>query len=330
MPDWKSEIRRRLASLRLSATREEAIIEDLSQYLDDCYEELLASGATPAEAHRAALAELSGSELLIRELRRGKRNANPEPIIFGANRRRNMISDLWQDLRYGARMLRKQPGFTLIAVLTLALGIGANTAIFSIVNAVLLRPLPYREPERLMILQEHYGAAGFSPSYPNFADWRAQNIAFTSIAAVSQSWSFNFSGAGEPERLQGRLVSAEFFSTLGNKPLFGRDFLPEEDRAGATPAVILSYELWQRRFGNDQGIVGQQLTLNNQRFTVVGITPPHFQFGAQADVSIPIGLSAERFRVRGSDPGADVVARLKPNVSVPQAETEMNMIAARL
>ena len=135
---------------------------------------------------------------------------------------------------------------------------------------------------------------------------------------------------GEPERLQGRLVSAEFFSTLGIKPLLGRDFLAEDDRPGATPAAILSYGFWQRRFGDDPSIIGKQLTLNNQSFTVVGITPPNFQYGVEADVTVPIGLSAERFKPRGADPGIDVVARLKPNVSQQQAETELNVIAARL
>jgi len=244
-----------------------------------------------------------------------------------------MIAALWQDLRFGARMLLKQPGFTLIAVLTLALGIGANTAIFSVVNAVLLRPFAYQAPERLVILRERVSAGspgGFSPSYPNFADWRAQNSVCSSMSAVRTNESFNFTGAGEPERLQGRLVSAEFFSTLGIKPLLGRDFLAEEDRAGATPAVILSYGFWQRRFGGDQSVIGKQLTLNNQSFTVVGITPANFQFGEEADVSVPIGLQAERFRLRGRDPGTDVVARLKPNVSEQQAETELNLIAARL
>jgi putative ABC transport system permease protein len=239
--------------------------------------------------------------------------------------------EMFQDLRYGVRMLRKNPGFTAIAVLTLALGIGANTAIFSVVNAVLLRPFPYKAPERLVTVQERVaGGAGFSPSYPNFADWRIQNTAFDSIAAVRSNESFNFTGAGEPERLQGRIVSAEFFSTLGINPLPGRDFLAEEDRPGATRAVILSYGFWQRRFGADQTIIGKELTLNNQSFTVVGITPANFQFGPEADVSVPIGLSAERFRARGSDPGTDVVARLKPNLSQQQAETELNLIAARL
>ena len=150
------------------------------------------------------------------------------------------METLWQDLRYGSRMLLKQPGFTLIAVLTLAFGIGANTAVFSIVNAVLLRPFPYHAPERLVMVQERYSEGSFSPSYPNFVDWRAQNTAFEAISAVRGNESFNFTGAGEPERLQGRLVSAEFFSLLGVKPLVGRDFLAQEDRPGATPAVILS------------------------------------------------------------------------------------------
>ncbi len=143
--------------------------------------------------------------------------------------------------------------------------------------------------------------------------------------------SFNFTGAGEPERLQGRLVSAEFFSTLGIKPLLGRDFLAEEDRPGATPAVILSYGFWQRRFGADPGIIGKQLTLNNQSFTVVGITPANFQYGLEADVTVPIGLSGGTLQdCAAADPGTDVVARLKPNVSQQQAETELNLIAARL
>jgi putative ABC transport system permease protein len=331
MPDWKAEVRKRLLDLQLAPARENAIVEELAQHLDESYAELLAGGVSEADAYRHVRAELHDGGLLTHGLQCVERSTNPEPIVLGTNRRTNMIAAFWQDLRFGARMLRTQPGFSLIAVLTLALGIGANTAIFSIVNAVLLRPFPYQAPERLVILLERVSAGGgFSPSYPNFVDWRAQNTVLDSIAAVKQNESFNLTGAGEPERLQGRRVSAEFFATLGVKPLVGRDFLPEEDRADAAPAVILSYSLWQRRFGNDPGVIGKQLTLNNQSFSVVGITPPNFQFGAQADVTVPIGLQAERFRLRGRDPGADVVARLKPQVSQQQAETELNLIAARL
>ncbi|HEX4949740.1 MAG TPA: ABC transporter permease [Blastocatellia bacterium] len=332
MPEWKAEIRARLANLHLTPTREAAIVEELAQDLDDCYAELLAGGASHAEAYRQTLAELSEREWLQRELGRVERRAPQDSIVLGTNRRTTIMTNLWQDLHYGVRMLRKQPGFSLIAILTLALGIGANTAIFSIVSAVLLRPFAYQEPERLVNVKERGegGGTGFSPSYPNFVDWRAQNTALTSIAAVRGNESFNFTGTGEPERLQGRIVSSEFLSTLGIKPLMGRDFLPEEDRAGAAPTVILSYGFWQRRFGNDPNIIGKQLTLNLQSYTVVGVTPAHFQYGADADVMVPFGLSTERFKNRGSDPGTDVVARLKPNVSLQQAEADLNLIAARL
>jgi putative ABC transport system permease protein len=331
VPDWKEEIRRRLGNLKLNPTREAAIIEELAQHLADRYADLLSSGAAEAEAHRRTLAELRDGEMLRRELRRADRLCDSESICAGTNRRTNMIAALWQDLRFGARMLLKQPGFTLIAVLTLALGIGANTAIFSIVNAVILRPFPYQAPERLVIIRECGSAGvGFSPSYPNFVDWRAQNTVFDSMSSVRGNESFNFTGAGEPERLQGRIVSAEFFSTLGIKPMLGRDFLAEEDRPGATPAVILSYGFWRRRFGADPSVIGKQLTLNNQSYSVIGITPPDFQYGVEADITVPIGLQAERFRRRGADPGVDVVARLKPNVSPQQSEAGLNMVAARL
>ena len=295
---------------------EQELTEEVLAYLELLTDKKVLEGLEPEQARRAALIELGGVEQVKEQVREVSVGQKLERIL--------------QDLRYGVRMLFKQPGFTLIALLTLSLGIGANTAIFSIVNAVLLRPFPYEAPERLVILLEHYGVGGFSPSYPNFADWRVQSTLFDSIVAVRSNESFNFTGSGEPERLQGRLVSAEFFSTLGIKPLIGRDFLAEEDRPDAAPAAILSYGFWRRRFGDDQTIIGKQLTLNNQSFTVVGIMPANFQFGGQADVTVPIGLQATRFSVRGKDPGTDVLARLKPNVSEQQAQTELNMIAARL
>jgi len=307
----------RLAGFFNKGRREREMAEELESHLRMHIDDNLRAGLDAAEARRQALIKLGGLE----QVKESYRDRGGLPAV----------DTLILDLRYGARMLLKQPGFTLIAVLTLGLGIGANTAIFSIVNAVLLRPFPYQAPERLVIVQERFPAGtGTTVSYPNFVDWRAQNTAFASIAAVRANESFNFTGAGEPERLQGRLVSAEFFFTLGIKPLLGRDFLAEEDRPGATPAVILSYGFWQRRFGADESVVGKQLTLNNQSFTVAGITPANFQFGAEADVSVPIGLSAERFRLRGADPGIGVVARLKPDLSQQQAETELNLIAARL
>jgi putative ABC transport system permease protein len=334
MPNWNHIVREHLAVLRLPPEREIEIVEELALHMDAAYEGALADGLSEAEAEARA-AQGYDWRLMECELSRAERPVTARalrPPLELIERKGGMrMESFIQDLRFGARMLLKQPGFTSIAVLTLALGIGANTAIFSIVNAVLLRPFPYKEPERLVVVQERENAgAGFSPSYPNFVDWRAQNTAFESISAVRGNESFNFTGAGEPERLQGRLVSAEFFSTLGVKPLVGRDFLPEEDRPGAAPAVILSYGLWQRRFGNDPGVIGRQLTLNNQSYTVVGITPPDFQYGLEADVIVPFGLQAQRFSRRGADPGTDVVARLKSNVSQQQGETDLNLVAARL
>jgi putative ABC transport system permease protein len=293
--------------------------EEMRFHLEMQAEQNLASGMTAEEARDAARRRF-GNQTWLREASREMWSLNS-------------IETLIQDLRYGARMLWKNPGFTLIAVLTLGLGIGANTTIFSVVNATLLRPFPYREPERLVIIQDRFsGSAGASrsASYPNFVDWRAQNTVCSSMAAVRMNENFNFTGAGEPERLMGRIVSAEFLSTLGIQPMLGRDFLAEEDRRGATPAVILSYGFWQRRFGADPRVIGERITLNNERYTVVGITPPNFQYGLDADVTAPIGLSAERFRLRGADPGVEVVARLKPGVSPGQAGAELNLVAERL
>src|SRR5215475_2274717 len=178
MPEWKQEIRKRLAPLKLEPAREAAIVEELAQLLDDCYEESLAGGATEAEAYRQTLTELRGSELLAHELRRAERQVAPEPIVLGTNRRINMIADLWQDLRFGARMLLKNPGFTLIAVATLSLGIGANTAIFSFVNELLLRPPAVERPQKLLEVWDHSWQGGssfnsFMPlSYPEYAYYR--------------------------------------------------------------------------------------------------------------------------------------------------------------
>jgi len=237
---------------------------------------------------------------------------------------------LVQDLRYAFRNLLKRPGFTFVAVITLALGIGANTAIFSVVNSVLLRPLPYAQPDRLVVINETSAGRLIGSSYANFLDWRSQSTVFENVAALRPRESFNLTGVGESERLQGRLVTANFLSTLGIKPIRGRDFLAEDDQPGATPAVIISESLWQRRLSADENIIGKQLTLNGQTFTVIGITPRDFQFGAEADVSVPIGLSAERFKLRGKDPGVRAIARLKADVPLERAQAELNTIAARL
>ncbi len=238
------------------------------------------------------------------------------------------METLWQDLRYGTRLLLKQPGFTLAAVAMLAMGIGANTAIFSIVNAVLLRPFPFPQPEQIVMVTEDAG--GNFLSYPNFADWKDDRSLFASTSAYRPNESYNFTGGGEPERLQGRLVSAGFLSTLKVKPLFGRDFVADDDRPGAIRTVMLSHAFWNRRFNADQAIVGMPITLNDESYMVVAVLPRDFQFAADADVTIPIGISAERFKARGSDPGVVAVARLLPNTTAQQATTALNVIYTRL
>ncbi len=235
-----------------------------------------------------------------------------------------------QDLIYGLRWLRKNRAFTVLAVSMLAVGIGVNTAMFSVINAVLLQPLPYAEPDRIVWMNESgREVQNRHVSYPNFVDWRAQSTLFESVSAVRSNESYNFTGAGDPERVQGRLVSAGFFSLLGMKPFLGRDFVVEDDHPSATPTVVLGYSFWSRSFGNDSNIVGKQITLNNRSYTVIGVAPQNFQYGLD-DISIPIGLSAERFKARGSDPGIAVVARLKPNVSQQQAQAETDMVYARM
>jgi putative ABC transport system permease protein len=239
------------------------------------------------------------------------------------------MNDLLRDLRYGARMLWKKPGFTAVAIVTLALGIGANTALFSVVNAVLLRPLPYREPDRLVILWEQAATMQTSLAYLNFTDLRARNSVFETLTGFRRD-SFNLTGAGDAERLNGRMVSAEFFATFGKPPARGRDFTAADDAPGAAPVAILSHAYWQRRFGGDEKVVGGRLTLNDRAFTVVGVAAPDFQFGAGADVFVPLGLYADRYQERGSHPGIYAVGRLKPGVSAEQARADLDAVMAAL
>jgi putative ABC transport system permease protein len=241
-----------------------------------------------------------------------------------------MMNTLLQDLRYGARMLMKKPGFTLIAVITLALGIGANTAIFSVVNAALLRPLPFAEPDRLSLLREaniKRNLPSFSVSVPNYVSWQEQSQTFEQLAAWKLQ-GVNLTGRNEPVRLEGAAVSGSLFSLLGVKPALGRDFLPEEDQPLGRRAVIISYGLWERRFGRDPNLIGQGLALDGVIHTVIGIAPSGFDFppGAEIWASLAADLANED---RGNK-WLTVIGRLKPGVTLQQAQTELTTIAQRL
>ena len=311
---WLYTIPLRLRSLFRRAQVDQELDDELRDHLEQKNHEYVAKGMALEEARRRARLDLGG----IEQTKEKCRDA----------RRVNWIQDFAQDLHFSLRMLRKSPAFTGVAVLTLALGIGANTAIFSIVNAVLLRPFSFPQPDRIVIVSED--AAGTVVSYPNFADWKDDRNVFASTSAVRSDESYNFTGGGEPERLQGRLVSAGFLSTLKVSPALGHDFTSDDDRPGAEPKVLLSHVFWNRRFNADPEIVGRPIMLNDQSYTVAGVLPRDFEFGPEADVTIPIGLSADRFKARGSDPGILVVARLLPNATVQQAQVALNVVYARL
>ncbi|HKP84834.1 MAG TPA: ABC transporter permease, partial [Blastocatellia bacterium] len=239
---------------------------------------------------------------------------------------------LFQDVQYGVRTLLKNPGFTAVAVIALALGIGANTAIFSVVNAVLLRPLPFDEPDKLVMVWEKRMALGRVrnvASAPDFVDWRAQNTVFDDMAAYFNN-GFNITGVDEPERIQGVAVSSGFFSVLRAQPKIGRAFAADEDQPAAEPTVIISNGLWQRRFAADPNIIGKTITLNDRSRTVVGVMPANFVYpNNDVEVWVPLVFSPNDLSSRGSH-FLNVIARLKPGVTVNQAQDEMNTIAAQL
>jgi predicted permease len=242
------------------------------------------------------------------------------------------MDNLLKDLRYGFRSLLKQPAFTVIAVLTLALGIGANTAIFSVVNAVLLRALPFPEPDRLVMIWEDASFAGFprnTPAPANYADWKAQNHVFTEVAALDQR-SFNITGDGEPEKVEAYAVTANFFPLLGVQPLLGRSIQPDEDKPGAGKVVVISYGLWQQRYGGESNVIGRELLLNGEKHTVIGVMPSRFQFlESYVRLWVPIGFSAEELAERGGH-YLSVVARMKPGVTFEQANAEIHTIQQRI
>jgi putative ABC transport system permease protein len=242
------------------------------------------------------------------------------------------METLLKDFRYGIRSLLRRPSFTAIAVITLALGIGANTAIFSLVNAVLLRSLPFADPDRLVMIWEDASFAGFprnTPAPANYVDWKIQGQSFADMAAQDMR-SFNLTGDGEPEKVEAFGVTANFFPLLGIKPALGRAFTNEEDKPGANKVVVINYNLWQQRYGGEQNIIGRQLSLNGEKYSVVGVMPAGFQFlDSKVGMWVPIAFTSEQLGHRNSH-YLSVVARLKPAISVEQANAEVRAIQQRI
>jgi putative ABC transport system permease protein len=331
LPLW-----RRLLSLLRKSRYEREMEEEMRFHLEMQIEQNLSSGMAAEEARYAARRQF-GNQTWLKEESREMWSLNS-------------IETLIQDLRYGGRTLMKSPGFAFVAVLTLALGIGANTAIFSVVNGVLLRELPYYKPERLVmvwadrpILQAQIGLDDFPVAVADFVDWRNQNQVFEQMAAL-QAQRMSLTGDGEPESVVGLRASASLFPLLGPRFAMGRAFLPEEDQAGADRVVVISHGLWRQRYNADPKLIGQKIALNNETYTVIGVTTPDFQFprrgeipfgvapfgdALKVDLYLPIAFTPVNMNDRRNNYLA-VIARLKPSVSIQQASAEMNAIARRL
>jgi predicted permease len=245
------------------------------------------------------------------------------------------METLLQDLRYGFRMLVKSPGFTAVAVVTLALGIGANTALFSVINGVLLSPLPFPQPEQLVTLHENKpNFEGGSVSYPNFRDWRKDNHTFSSLA-LARTYAFSLTGSGEAEQVSGEFISSDFFSVLGVKPVIGRTFAEDEEQVGAGPVALISAELWRRKFSSAPDIVGKNITLDARAYTIVGVIPADFHLlipgFRECQVYAPIGQWSNPLLLkRGAGLGFHGIGRLKPGVTIEQARADMEGITRSL
>jgi predicted permease len=241
------------------------------------------------------------------------------------------MTNFWQDIRHALRVLSNSRGFAAIAILTLALGIGANTALFSVVNGVLLNPLPYANPDELYAVYTKTAAFGESSiAYPNFLDWQKQNKTFSALAAFRGD-DFNMTGAGEPERLHGHMISAEFLPALGLAPVVGRNFRPEEDRGGAAPVAILGDGLWKRKFASSPEVVGKNVTLNGKSYTIIGVARGRLPGISPSDVYIPVGQWTDpTFLDRRISMGLNAIGRVKPGVSLAQARGDMDSVAQNL
>ncbi len=311
----------RIRNLFQKSQHEKELENELDSHLQLHIDDNLRSGMTPPEARRQALLKLGGLE----QTKEAIRDQHSLPLA----------ESFLQDLRFAFRLLKKSPAFTTVAILTLALGIGANSALFSIVNAVILRPLPYPNPEQLITLRE--SKPNFSTgsiSLPNFLDWQKENRTFASMAAMRGGYGVTLTGLGDAEQLNTMLLTSGFFEQLGVNPVLGRTFTQDEERVGARPTVLLTTALWKRKFAASQDVLGKTLALNGKAYTIIGVTPPSFDLLGNfttVDVYLPIGQWGNPLLMnRNAGLGISAIGRLKPGVTIEQARADMQRISQNL
>jgi putative ABC transport system permease protein len=316
---WVQMLQMRTRALTRSDEVDRELADEMREHLDHLIEEHVARGMTPAAARDAARREFGPITQLVEESRDARGVA--------------WASHLWQDLKYGVRLTTRAPAFAAAAILTVALGIAATTTMFSIVYGVVLRPLPYREPDRLVNIWTTAAKRGLPRAYVGMAnvyDWKARNHVFEDIAALRAVGNFNLTGEGEPERLNGSRVSSNLFPVLGVTPLLGRVFTEDEDEIGHEHVALLTYGLWARRFSSDPGIIGRTIALNGVAHTVVGVMRPDFAFPTREfQIYIPLTFDPEEL-VNRMNYSYLAVARLKPGVAIEQAQTELSLISSQL
>ncbi|HET9513083.1 MAG TPA: ABC transporter permease [Gemmatimonadales bacterium] len=324
MPDWRAEIRQRLRGLGLDPLREAAIVEELAAALDDQFEELLARGLSPADAQERIRAEQLSGHQLPAALTQVERPASPSPVPPGGPGPGGPLAGWLSDLRYGARSLRRSPGLTTVALLTLALGIGATTAFFSMVNAVLLRPPPFERPSELVTFWGTAPEKGLPVvNYPDaLYDYYRHRLRAADPIAMYTRAGFTLTGRGEALRLDGANVTVDFFRLLGVRPRLGRVFLPGEDRQGNNLVAVLSHGLWQARLGSDPAILGRTLMLNDIPTTVVGVMPPGFGFPGRTQLWIPLPIQASSLNCWCYD----ALGRLQPGRSREDLAREIDRL----
>jgi predicted permease len=325
MPDWAPEVRTRLSSLRLSPTREAEVVDELSEHLDDRYWELRAGGRSSEEATRLALAEFRSGNVLAQDMA-PLRQAHTPPSITPGAATGDVLTDLWRDLRYTVRLALKQPGFAAVAVLTLAFGIGATTAIFSVVYGVLLKPLPFAEPDRLVGLWHKAPELGFDvfqQSPATYFTYRKENRVFEDVGLWVPFPDVSITDRGEPERVQALYVTDGTLPILKVHPLLGRLFTQADDTPGSPDRTVLTYGYWQRRFGGARDIVGQTVTINARSFEVIGVLPSSFRFlDRNPAVLLPLRLNPAGINLGGFSYNA--IARLKPDLTVADANEDVS------